>query len=73
MQNFLRGVVHNYDDEVKIIDSEHSLHLGQSVFGFLPGRGFWGRNLPLLQMGDYFLFLPLHPGQGISLLPKFFL
>jgi hypothetical protein len=49
LQYFLRGVIHSYDDEVKIIDSDHSLHLGQSDSRFLSVRGFQGRNLPLLQ------------------------
>jgi hypothetical protein len=49
LQDFLRGIVYNCDDEFKVIDNEHSIHLGQGGFGFLSGRGFWGRNLSLLQ------------------------
>ena len=49
LQDFLRGVIHSCDDEFKIVDSDHSLHLGQSDSRFLSGRGFQGRNLPLLQ------------------------
>jgi hypothetical protein len=48
LQDFLRGIIYSCDDEVKVIDSEHSLHLGQGGSGFLSGRGL-GRNLPLLQ------------------------
>jgi hypothetical protein len=49
LKYFLRSVIHNCDDEVKVIDSENSLHLSHGGFGFLPGRGFQGRNLPLIQ------------------------
>jgi hypothetical protein len=41
-QDFLLGVVYNCDDEVKIIDSEHSLHLSQGGSGFLREEGFVG-------------------------------
>jgi hypothetical protein len=51
LQDFLRGVVHSCDDEVKIIDSEHSLHIGQSGSRFLPGRGFRGEK-PSSSSGD---------------------